>query len=45
MKKIKLNKSAEKKLHDLLMDTSNCVPIEEALGRAKLKYKNQLLKF
>ena len=37
---MKLLKSAkERQLHDLLMDDSNCVSIEEALERAKKKWQ------
>ena len=36
----KLYESAkQRQLQDLLMDTSNCIPIEDALKRAKKKWQ------
>ena len=34
-----LNNAKERQLQELLMDTTNCVPIEEALERAKKKWQ------
>ena len=34
-----LNSAKERQLQELLMDTTNCVPIEEALERAKKKWQ------
>jgi hypothetical protein len=34
-----LNSAKERQLHDLLMDTTNCIPIKEALERAKKKWQ------
>lgn len=37
----KLIKSArERQLHDLLMDDTNCISIEEALRKARERYKS-----
>ncbi len=33
-----LNSARERQLQELLMDTTNCVPIEEALSRAKKRW-------
>ena len=39
---VKLIKSAkERQLHDLLLDEKDTIPIEEALSKAKTKYRNQ----
>ena len=34
-----LNSAKERQLQELLMDTTNCVPIEEALELAKKKWQ------
>jgi len=34
-----LNSATERQLQELLMDTTNCVPIEKALERAKKKWQ------
>ncbi len=33
-----LNSAKERQLQELLMDEKNCIPIEEALARAKKKW-------
>jgi len=34
-----LNSAKERQLQELLMDTTNCVPIEDALSRAKKRWQ------
>lgn len=34
-----IHNAKERQLQELLMDTSNCVPIEEALSRAKKRWQ------
>jgi hypothetical protein len=34
-----LNSAKERQLQELLMDTSNCVPIEKAIERAKKRWQ------
>ena len=33
-----LRSAKERHIHDILMDTTNCVPIEQALAEAKKKW-------
>ncbi|MFH1173590.1 MAG: hypothetical protein V1725_00470 [archaeon] len=33
-----LRSAKERQLHDILMDTTNCIPIEQALAEARKKW-------